>query len=77
MIIQNYNHPSIVCCGIANEITIGGVSDELFKNLPALNDLCHQLDKTRLTTIANLGAVEPDSPMNRITDLVSYNHYFG
>lgn len=77
LIIQNYNHPSIVCWGIANEITIGGVSDELFKNLHALNDLCHQLDKTRLTTIANLGAVEPDSPMNRITDLVSYNHYFG
>ncbi len=77
LVLQNYNHPSIVCWGIANEISIGGESDELIENLNALNDLCHQLDKTRLTTMANLTMVEMDSPLNRIPDILSYNHYFG
>ena len=77
LVLQNYNHPSIVCWGIANEITIGGEAPSLFDNLYMLNDLCHELDKTRLTTIAQLSMVEMDSKMNEITDLVSYNHYFG
>lgn len=77
LIMQNYNHPSIVCWGIANEITIGGEDPELIDNLRLLNDLCHELDKTRLTTIANLTMVENDSVFNRITDIISYNHYFG
>ncbi len=77
LICQNYNHPSIVCWGIANEITIGGEDSELTENLRALNDLCHELDKTRLTSIANLTMVENDSVLNKITDIISYNHYFG
>lgn len=77
LVLQNYNHPSIVCWGIANEITIGGEVPSLFDNLHMLNDLCHELDKTRLTTMAQLSMVEMDSKMNEITDLVSYNHYFG
>ncbi|MCD7828208.1 MAG: beta-galactosidase [Clostridiales bacterium] len=77
LVLQNYNHPSIVCWGIANEITIGGENPELIDNLHALNDLCHSLDKTRLTTIANLTMVEIDSVLNSITDILSYNHYFG
>ncbi len=77
LVVQNYNHPSIVCWGIANEITIGGASDALLDNLKALNDLCHHIDSTRLTTMANLTMVEMDSPLNRLTDIVSYNHYFG
>ncbi len=77
LIIQNYNHPSIVCWGIANEITIGDLSDSLINNLNELNELCHELDKTRLTTMANLTMVEMDSPINKITDILSYNHYFG
>ena len=77
LIIQNYNHPSIVCWGIANEISIGGITDELIENLKKLNELCHELDKTRLTTIANLSIEGNDSPLNFITDILSYNHYFG
>lgn len=77
LVLQNYNHPSIVCWGIANEISIGGESESLISNLKALNDLCHELDPTRLTTLANLTMVEMDSPMNYITDILSYNHYFG
>lgn len=77
LVLQNYNRPSIICWGIANEITIGGEGHELYENLEKLNDLCHELDKTRLTTMANLTMVEPDSDMNKITDILSYNHYFG
>ena len=77
LVLQNYNHPSIVCWGIANEITIGGEHPHLVQNLHDLNDLCHELDKTRLTTMAQLSMVEPDSALNHITDIVSYNHYFG
>lgn len=77
LVLQNYNHPSIVCWGISNEITIGGEVPSLYDNLHMLNDLCHELDKTRLTTMAQLSMVEMESKMNEITDLVSYNHYFG
>ncbi len=77
LVLQNYNHPSIVCWGVANEITIGGEDPELVENIRILNELCHELDKTRLTTIANLTMVENDSVFNKITDIVSYNHYFG
>ncbi len=77
LVVQNYNHPSIVCWGIANEITIGGEDPDLISNLKELNDLCHELDKTRLTTIAQLSMVDMESELNRITDILSYNHYFG
>ncbi len=77
LVLQNYNHASIVCWGIANEISIGGESDELLENLKALNNLCHELDPTRLTTIANMTIVEMDSAHNFVTDILSYNHYFG
>lgn len=77
LVLQNYNHPSIICWGIANEITIGGEDPDLSSNLVALNNLCHELDKTRLTTMAQLSIVDMESPLNEITDIVSYNHYFG
>ena len=77
LIIQNYNHPSICFWGIANEITIGGERPGLAENLRALNDLTHELDPTRPTTIAQMSLVPKESPLNEITDLVSYNHYFG
>ncbi len=77
LVVQSYNHPSICFWGISNEISIGGESEELLENLHALNDLVHALDPTRLTTMANLSMVENDSPLNHITDVLSYNHYFG
>jgi beta-galactosidase len=77
LIVQNYNHPSIMVWGIANEIAIGGYSDEQYQNLLDLNALCKRLDPSRLTTIAQLARVEIDSPHNEITDLVSYNNYYG
>ncbi len=78
LITQNYNHPSIVCWGLSNEITMKGDKDpDLIENHNILNDLCHEMDKTRPTTIAAISMCPIDSPYLQIPDLVSYNHYFG
>ncbi|MBQ8580002.1 MAG: glycoside hydrolase family 2 protein [Oscillospiraceae bacterium] len=78
LIIQNYNHPCIVVWGLSNEITMKGDSDpDLLENHRILNDLCHQMDATRPTTIAAVSPCPIDSPYIRIPDVVSYNHYFG
>ena len=78
LIIQNYNHPSIVVWGLSNEITMSGESDpDLIENHRILNDLVHEMDKTRLTTIACLTMCDMDSEYVHIPDVVSYNHYFG
>ena len=77
LIVQNYNHPCIMMWGISNEITIGGYCQEQHRNLQALHRLCKELDPSRLTVMAQLARVEIDSPHNQITDLVSYNIYYG
>jgi len=77
LVIQNYNHPSIVVWGLSNEISIGGSDDDLLENHRILNDLCHELDKTRLTTIAAVSMCKMEDPYLQIPDVVSYNHYFG
>ena len=77
LIIQNYNHPSIMFWGISNEILIGGISQELVDTHHDLEKLCKELDPTRLTTIAHVSSTPTTGPMHRITDVESYNHYFG
>ena len=78
LIVQNYNHPSIVVWGLSNEISMKGDTDpDLIENHHILNDLCHDWDKTRLTTMAVVSPCPMDSPYVRIPDTVSYNHYFG
>ena len=77
LIAQNYNHPSIVVWGLSNEISIGGSDDDLLENHKILNDLCHEMDKTRMTTIAAVSMCSINDPYLQIPDVVSYNHYFG
>ena len=78
LIVQNYNHPSIIVWGLSNEITMKGDKDpDLLENHRILNDLCHEMDKTRLTTIAAVSPCPIESPYIQIPDVVSYNHYFG
>ena len=77
LILQNYNHPSIVVWGLSNEIGIGGADEDLLENHRILNDLCHEMDKTRLTTLAAVSMCKIDDPYLQIPDVVSYNHYFG
>jgi len=78
LITQNYNHASICVWGLSNEITMKGDTDpDLLENHNILNDLCHEMDKTRLTTIAAVSPCPINSPYLQIPDVVSYNHYFG
>lgn len=78
LIVQNYNHPSIVCWGLSNEITAAGkVTEELLDNHRKLNKLCHRLDRTRPTAMANVFMLETDSPLLDIPDINSYNLYYG
>ena len=78
LIIQNYNHPSIVVWGLSNEITAASAVDEdLLENHRLLNDLAHKLDHTRKTTMANVFMLETNSPILQIPDVNAYNLYFG
>ena len=78
LITQCYNHPSIVCWGLSNEITASSsVTEELLQDHRELNDLCHELDSTRPTVMAHAFMLEKDSPLIPIADLASYNLYFG
>lgn len=77
LVAQNYNHPSIFFWGIANEILIGADNEPLRKNLRDLNDLAKSMDPSRKTTIAQVSMTPMNSEHNYITDVVSYNHYFG
>lgn len=78
LIVQCYNHPSIAVWGLSNEITAASpVNDSLIENHRALNDLCHKLDPTRPTTMANVFMLDIDSPLLEIPDVNSYNLYFG
>ena len=79
LIIQQYHHPSIAVWGISNEITMfkkGNVKKYLEEN-KRLNDLAHELDKTRLTTMACFSMCGPFNKVAKITDVVSWNLYFG
>lgn len=78
LICQNYNHPCIVTWGLSNEITMGGAGDKsLISNHKMLNDLAHSLDQTRPTTLAALTMCGIDEEYIHISDILSYNHYFG
>ena len=77
MICQQYNHVSICFWSIANEISIGGVSEALFNELRHLNAIVKDLDSARLTVMANMGSVSPESPLWAMTDFVSVNQYLG
>lgn len=77
LILQNYNHLSIVCWGLSNEITAGGVTEDLVENHRVLNELCHRLDPGRLTTMAHVFLLDPDDPLVTLPDVRSYNLYYG
>lgn len=78
LISQNYNHPSILCWGLSNEITsVSAETEDLLENHRSLNSLCHRMDATRFTTLAHVFTQKGDGPLSAITDLSSYNLYFG
>lgn len=70
LIRQNFNHPSIFCWSLFNELVKGNPE----KLVAELNELAHQEDPTRFTVAAaNIeGRAE-----NKITDLMAFNTYPG
>ena len=79
LITQNYNHPSIVCWGLSNEITIGGDAEDpaLLNNHRMLNDLAHRMDDTRPTTMAHVFVLDTNASLIDLPDIASYNLYYG
>lgn len=77
LIAQNYNHASIICWALSNEITLQGVTEDLMENHRILNDLVHKMDKKRLSAMANLFLLETDSPLVTLPDIRGYNLYYG
>ena len=78
LIEQNYNHASIVCWGVSNEITISTKDKaDMLDNHRVLNDLCHEMDPTRFTTLACYAMCGPFNKVAHITDTVSWNLYLG
>ena len=74
LIRQRYNHPSVVCWGVFNEITMkpGPKPANLVRQLA---QLVAQEDPTRPSTSA--ANASDDEPSNWCTELNSFNKYFG
>ena len=72
MIRQNYNHPSIIFWGIANEV---GNDDATNVLLQTLNDAAHTQDPDRITILAS--DHDPAEAISTHTDAVGYNRYYG
>lgn len=78
LILQQYNHPSIVFWGISNEITMMKTDKkDMLKTHRELNELCHKLDPARLTTLACFAMCSFGNKSAHITDVVSWNLYLG
>ncbi|TCM97773.1 beta-galactosidase [Paenibacillus sp. BK033] len=77
LIKQAYNHCSIYCWGVQNEITIAVENEHTHRSIQKLVRYARALDPNRLTAQANIYSVENESVINRYTDLVGYNLYYG
>ena len=78
LIVQNYNHPCIVTWGLSNEITISTKdTQDMLNNHAALNDLVHEMDPTRPTTLACYAMCNPFWKVVHVSDIVAYNLYLG
>lgn len=72
MIKQNYNHPSIICWGLMNELKTD--FDDPAPFIRELHTLAKKLDPTRYTVIADFLDA---TPFEKIPDLISWNKYYG
>ena len=76
LIVQTYNHPSIICRGLSNEITMKGGKGlkELHRKL---YDLVNEMDKNRFSAIANYATVTSFSKLSKMADATAMNFYHG
>lgn len=77
LIKQVYNHSSVFCWGIQNEITIAVENEKIYKMVEELAHIARSLDSQRFISQANIHTVLSTSPLNDLTDLVGYNLYYG
>ena len=78
LIVQNYNHASICFWGLSNEITISTrKKKDMLDNHRVLNDLVHEMDPSRPTTLACYAVCGPFNKVAHISDVVSWNLYLG
>jgi beta-galactosidase len=77
LIKQAYNHTSIYCWGVQNEITIAIENEKIYKMVQELVNLARDLDASRFVGQANIHSVENQSSLNKLTDVAGYNLYYG
>ena len=78
LLVQCYNHPSICVWGISNEITISTKKTaDMMDNHRVLNDLIHDWDPSRPTTLACYAMCAPFDRVGHLSDVVSWNLYLG
>ncbi len=78
LIVQNFNHPSIITWGLSNEITISTKNRaDMLDNHRKLQALVKKMDPTRPTTLACFAMCHPFHPVTKISDLVAWNLYLG
>lgn len=73
LIRQHYNHPSICFWGLFNELKTP--ADNPLEYVRELNELAHKEDPTRIITSAS--NLNDDNELNRVTDAICWNKYFG
>lgn len=74
LVVQNYNHPSVVVWGLGNELRTSG--DKANQLLAALQSAAKTRDPLRPTAYAHC-CLSDDDPIAKHSDTVSYNRYFG
>ncbi len=72
MILQNYNHPSVLFWGLYDELSDNGTAESYVQQLV---QLAHQLDPSRLTAAAT--DLSDNKPINYLTDVTGFNKYYG
>ncbi|WP_326512875.1 glycoside hydrolase family 2 protein [Clostridium intestinale] len=77
LIKQAYNHSSIYCWGVQNEITIGAENEKIYRMVENLVSIAREMDSSRFVSQANIHSVANESYLNGLTDFVGYNLYYG
>ena len=77
LVYQTYNNPSIIVRGLSNEITMMKAGKDRLENHKRLEALVKEIDPHRLTVTAGFAAIGDFNKLNFLTDVFSFNFYFG
>ncbi len=77
LILQNFNHPSVLMWGLHNEPTSDTIPvGQTAYTIPLLHQLARTLDPGRPTTAA-MRMMTAGSSLDQSTDLIGWNYYYG